>query len=79
MAIEHHPALMVGAALVLASERRRGPNPEKRGAPPGGDVARRGFGRAGPWSPSPADPSRYSRLSNLQRRSHLGLTSAFAG
>jgi hypothetical protein len=32
MAIEHHPALMVGAALVLASERRRGPNPERRAA-----------------------------------------------
>jgi predicted metal-binding membrane protein len=32
MAIAHHPALMVGAALVLASERRRGPNPEMRGA-----------------------------------------------
>lgn len=32
MAIVHHPALMAGAALVLVSERRRGPNPETRGA-----------------------------------------------
>lgn len=32
MAIVHHPALMVGAALLLVSERRRGPNPETRGA-----------------------------------------------
>ncbi len=32
MAIAHHPALMAGAALVLVSERRRGPNPETRGA-----------------------------------------------
>ena len=30
MAIVHHPALMVGAALVLVSERRPGPNPERR-------------------------------------------------
>lgn len=31
MAIVHHPALMLGAALVVTSERRRGPNPETRG------------------------------------------------
>ena len=31
MAVAHHPALMVGAALVIASERRRAPNPETRG------------------------------------------------
>ncbi|MEA2220442.1 MAG: hypothetical protein QOJ35_3068 [Solirubrobacteraceae bacterium] len=32
MAIVHSPALMVGTALVLVSERGRGPNPETRGA-----------------------------------------------
>jgi predicted metal-binding membrane protein len=30
MAIAHQPALTVGTALVLASERRPGPNPERR-------------------------------------------------
>jgi hypothetical protein len=32
MAIAHHPALMAGTALVLLSERRRGPNPELHAA-----------------------------------------------
>jgi predicted metal-binding membrane protein len=31
MAIAHHPALMVGAALVVAGERRQAPDPETRG------------------------------------------------
>lgn len=30
MAVVHHPALMLGATLVIASERRSGPNPERR-------------------------------------------------
>jgi hypothetical protein len=30
MAVAHQPALAVGAALVVASERRPGPNPERR-------------------------------------------------
>jgi len=34
MAIAHHPALMAGAALVVASERRAAPNPETRGGRP---------------------------------------------
>ncbi len=52
MAIVHHPALMVGAALVLVSERRPGPNPERRAARPlealwlGAASARRGRIRA---------------------------------
>jgi hypothetical protein len=58
MAIEHHPALMVGAARVLASERRRGPNPERRA---GRRRRRCGSPRLRPrwrWSSSSADPSR---------------------
>jgi predicted metal-binding membrane protein len=38
MAIVHHPALMVGAALAVAAERRRGPNPERRAGRPAGVV-----------------------------------------
>jgi len=34
MAIVHHPALMAGAALVVVSERRPGPNPERRAVRP---------------------------------------------
>jgi hypothetical protein len=34
MAIAHHPALMLGAALVVASERRQAPDPETRGGRP---------------------------------------------
>ena len=30
MAIAHHPGLVVGVALVVAAERRPGPNPERR-------------------------------------------------
>jgi Predicted metal-binding integral membrane protein (DUF2182) len=30
MAMVHHPGLMAGAMLVMASERRNGPNPEQR-------------------------------------------------
>ena len=34
MAIVHHPGLMAGAMLVVASERRAGPNPEQRAGRP---------------------------------------------
>jgi predicted metal-binding membrane protein len=34
MAVVHHPALMAGAALAVAGERRRGPNPERRAGRP---------------------------------------------
>jgi len=34
MAILHSPVLMIGAALVVASERRPGPNPERRAGRP---------------------------------------------
>ena len=34
MAILHSPVLMLGAALVVASERRPAPNPERRGGRP---------------------------------------------
>jgi hypothetical protein len=34
MAILHSPVLMVGGALVVASERRSAPNPERRAGRP---------------------------------------------
>jgi predicted metal-binding membrane protein len=34
MAVVHHPALMAAAALTVAAERRRGPNPERRAGRP---------------------------------------------
>jgi hypothetical protein len=39
MAILHSPLLMLGAALVVASERRPAPNPERRGGRPGEALA----------------------------------------
>jgi predicted metal-binding membrane protein len=34
MTVAHHPVLMLGAALVIAAERRSGPNPERRAGRP---------------------------------------------